>query len=414
MENSRLARLGRPLLTALTLLGSSALTVLPATSARADSFTSPTYCVLNDITQMCYASFTDAVKAATNNRVTDAPAVKPVNGSSDWTNLKLRMERANPTLSAFLFSDWNWDGKGILIVAKGGCQDATNPDYDPYLNNFLINGGKQKLYNYVTVNLNEVNNGVFDNKVESAIGLNKCAVAAGRDPNLTGAHVNATSAPNGMSSRFTNGVTSVRLFHNPTNAEVSKACDTAERAKREGWYPSLAVCTYNQISKTSATQVVHGGFQNNCGPLTATLTLGMEEWVANTNSYTTEVGQLARLEFEFGDLKAILEASVKEIIGTSVTTQFRVISSIAVPVPSGWRGYIDSHPDVDRYKVTAVATYPDGGPKKTVTYYVDQGRDSNTQSLASASAYVVPIPSNERPANCPTPAPYDRFESGEF
>ncbi|MFD8230274.1 hypothetical protein ACFV16_40315, partial [Streptomyces massasporeus] len=213
------------------------------------------------------------------------------------------MEQANPALSGMLFSDVNYTGKGVAIFALGGCKlsEMTNPTYDPYLNNFLVNGGRQKLYYYNSANLNTVMGGRFDNKVSSTLGLNKCAVGTAADPNHGGSFNPAAAYKAGLYfSDPSNGASSVRFFHEPTNEEVSKACDFAAKAKREGWYPSfpqLADCRYYPGTKKtvlSDTKLV-GGALGNCTQDNATRTVWLDQSVSNTDSFQTELGTTVKM-----------------------------------------------------------------------------------------------------------------------
>ncbi|MFJ9821729.1 hypothetical protein ACIRU3_42095 [Streptomyces sp. NPDC101151] len=398
MRKPRSAALGRPLLAALTLLGSSALTVLPATSAHAaDGFTTPTYCVKTSTIDNCYTSFTSAVSAATNNIVNDAPATMPATYTSSWSTLRTRMEQANSSLSGILFSDVNNTGKGVAIFAQGGCQAATNPNYDPAWNNFLINGEHQKLYTYAGVNLNTVMGARFDNKVNSVLGLNKCAIGLATDPNHTGSVWPAAGYWSNVPFSASNGATSIRFFHSPTFEEASKACDYAAQAKREGWapnFPQLAVCKFYPGTKQvvlSDTRI-DGGAQGNCTLDNAQRTVWIDQSVTNSESFQTEAGQTVKMELGFGDLKTGLELSMKETWGRTWATTSRVATQDVMTVRPGYKGWATLRPSIERYTVTTGVTYPDGGPQQNVQYKMDFNTPStemNTQEVGLVTALMT-------------------------
>ncbi|MER7578191.1 hypothetical protein [Streptomyces sp. NPDC126514] len=353
----------------------------------------------------CYRFFSAAVSVATNYKVNDAPDTFPGSGTSTWNGLRARMEQANPELSAILFSDMYFKGKGVLLVANGGCQAVSNTNYEPYLNNFLINGGRQKLYTYTGVNLNEVNSGSFDNKVNSAIGLNRCAVAGARDPNFTGGSFYARAAADNFGAPTTNGVTSLRFFHNPTQKEASEACNYAAKAHREGTapsFPQLAVCTYNPATKqvVSSDTRLDGGPQYNCTLDNSTRTVWLDQAVTNTESFQTETGQTVRLEFDFGDLKASLELSVKQSWGRTWSATSRVATQDTMTIRPEYKGWVTLRPSLERYTVTTGVDYPDGGPRLNVQYQMDFAIPSTEMTTQAVGLVTQPMTAAERTSMC--------------
>ncbi|MFD8229268.1 hypothetical protein ACFV16_34705 [Streptomyces massasporeus] len=204
MRNFKSASRRRRSIAMLTLLGSSVPAVLPAGSAHAaDAFTSPTHCVSKSVTrveQACFSTFTQAVDFATNGEITYAPAAPPAYGSSTWNDLIYNMTLNNRYLSAIFFSDFQAKGNGTLILERGNCQAKNNPE-SPIAGDL---GGAF---------LNTRFNGIFDNHINSGVGLNNCRISFYEHPNYTGRYTLPAPAGSLETSRLADQVTSVRVWN---------------------------------------------------------------------------------------------------------------------------------------------------------------------------------------------------------
>ncbi|QWA26759.1 hypothetical protein [Streptomyces osmaniensis] len=183
-------------------LATSVLAALPVGSAHAaDAFPSPINCVDNGSgTRKCFGSFRDAVKAATNNVVTDAPVVVPEYYTSTFYNLRDRMTEANPNLSAILFSDSGFKGNGVIIVERGSCKAKNNPEHP-------VPGDMGGLFLWKDFG------GIFDNHVNSGVGLNNCLIAFHADPYYTGIYTSPAREVNLVNTPLVDQVTSVRVWN---------------------------------------------------------------------------------------------------------------------------------------------------------------------------------------------------------
>ncbi|MFJ9821771.1 hypothetical protein ACIRU3_42325 [Streptomyces sp. NPDC101151] len=188
----------------VTLLGSSALAILPSGSAHAtDAFTTHTNCVdkavIKPIGRQCFYTFTDAVKYATNGEITYAPAVSPQYGSAAWNSLIDDMSRQNMYLSAILFSDSFAKGNGTLILERGNCTYKNSPGTIP--------GDMGGVF------LNTIFNGYYDNHVNSGVGLNNCKLAFYADPYYSGIQTSAWPTINVDGGPLEDQTTSVRVWN---------------------------------------------------------------------------------------------------------------------------------------------------------------------------------------------------------
>ncbi|GAA3594052.1 hypothetical protein GCM10022295_89360 [Streptomyces osmaniensis] len=182
--------------------------IFPPTASAADYFTSHLNCVATSSASSCWYRFSDAVKAATNNVISDAPDTMPSYFSPDWDALQHRMEAANPNLTGMLASDVDYSGNGVLIIAMGGCQ--RNPLPSPSGN----------------INLNTEVWGFFDNRVNSGVSFNSCQMSFSQHSDGNGTSLPAqTNIPSAGS--LAEDVTSVKFYHNPTTAEASAFCQVS-------------------------------------------------------------------------------------------------------------------------------------------------------------------------------------------
>ncbi|MEU9057243.1 hypothetical protein AB0D37_44100 [Streptomyces sp. NPDC048384] len=212
MSNSRSISLrGRNL--AATLLGSLALAALPLSSAHASDWFAPappTNCVSKEVDgSRCFDSFRKAVAYATNNLVLDVPEVRPEYYTSTWYILRDRIERANPRLSAIVFSDSNFKGNGNLIIERGDCRVPAGPVWHGVPAGFK---GGISLQNTGTP---AVLGGIFDNHVNSGVGLNTCLISFHADPDYRGIYTDPGKAINLVNPPLVDQVTSI-MVRTPT------------------------------------------------------------------------------------------------------------------------------------------------------------------------------------------------------
>ncbi|QWA26749.1 hypothetical protein KJK32_46335 (plasmid) [Streptomyces sp. JCM17656] len=329
-----------PILAALTLLGSSALTVLPAGSAHAVDISTAPYCIKTNYMNQCYKYFSAAVAVITDYKVNDAPNTFPGYGTSTWKSLRTRMEQAKPELSGILFSNDNWQGN-VLIVAMNSCANTNT------------------LASFANVNLNTVSDGAFDNKVESAIGLNDCLISAHKDTDGGGGYVSATASPNDYSSKVgsTNGISSVRFWHNWTGLEALAECER----QMDHWLGTYSSCSFDSTTKQLVAGEKLQDVTYNCTLDDMSATLWVDNTVTNGTIYQTEIENKMVLGADFGSIKASFERGVKDIYGRTLTDTSRVAGQKTMTVRPGYKGWMNVIPWAESYGQTVDFTVPQGG-----------------------------------------------------
>jgi hypothetical protein len=105
-------------------LPSAAAAPLVSSSSRA------THCVhdLSDRTQQCFATFTEAIAAATDGAITDAPA-QPAQAVADPAFAQRLDAVASSAVLGISWANINYSGSSVTWTASFGCDDSVDVDW---------------------------------------------------------------------------------------------------------------------------------------------------------------------------------------------------------------------------------------------------------------------------------------------
>ncbi|MGP3689564.1 hypothetical protein ACTVZO_33530 [Streptomyces sp. IBSNAI002] len=321
---------------------------------------------------VCYDTFRELIREATDYEIQDAPLVAPPGGPAATATLRAAMESVSRSYSGMHFSEPDYTGD-VLLVWNGGCRARGDKRLLPDLSTWA--GGK------------------FNDRLNSQIGMNGCQIGLAEDPDYGGSRQAALPFGQQPAGNTLHGkMTSAAYYYSPTTLDVTADCGNGN-----------ADCTYTAetraLGKSSPKLVAD---VNNCTSIEQQQNITWTKSIETSTTVGGEAGTQVSVEAGFGDsFKVGVALTLKATWGKSISESTSFSQTALLKVSARNKGLLYLSPPIETFTGTAAAVYKGSGIVVKVPYTVTHAVETEAAGTTFNSR---PLTAAElaSPVDCPT------------